>query len=92
MEVGGAGLRQLPEGGEEFAQAGDGPFEGDAEARLGQEFGAERQSEMVATVRGRLGGLRLAGDQQRVAAEDGNRGRPHVQAGHFAPDDRRELG
>lgn len=92
MEVGGAGLGQLPQSGEEFTQARDGPFEGDPEARLGQEPGAERQSEMVAAVRGGLGGLGLAGDQQRVAAEYRNRRRAHVQARYFSPDDCSELG
>ncbi|GHE95331.1 hypothetical protein GCM10014715_59520 [Streptomyces spiralis] len=92
MEVGRAGLGQLPQGGEEFTQARDGAFEGKAEAGLRQQFRAQGQPEVVATVGSGLRGLSLAGDQQRVPAEDGDRGGADLQAGNFPPDDRRELG
>jgi hypothetical protein len=91
VEVGRAGLGQLPQGGEEFTQPGDRAFEGQAEA-LRQQFRAQGETEVVPAVGRGLGGLGLAGDQQRVAAEDGDRGGADLQSGHFPSDDRRELG
>lgn len=91
MEVGRAGLCQLP-CGEEFTQTGDGALEGQAEAGLRQQFRTQGQPEVVAAVGRRLGGLGLAGDDQWVAAEDGDRGGAHLKSGHRAPYDRRELG
>jgi hypothetical protein len=47
---------------------------------------------MVTAVCGRLGGLGLAGDQQRMTSEDRDRGCTHLQRRHFSADERSELG
>lgn len=85
-------LRQLPQRREEFAKPRDGSLEGQARAALGEEFGAQRQPEVVAATGGRLGGLGLAGDEQGVSAEDGDRGGSDLETRHLAPDDGRQLG
>lgn len=92
MEVGAARFEQRPERGEELPEQADGPLVRDAEPGLGQMPGAEGEPEVVPAAGRRLGGLRLTGDEQGMAAEDGDRGGADLQARYLAPDDRGERG
>lgn len=92
MEIDAARFEQRTQSGEELPEQADGPLVRDAEARLRQVLGAEGEPEVVAPARRRLGGLRLAGDEQRMAAEDRDRGGPHLETGHLAPHDRGQRG
>ncbi len=92
VEVGAARFDELAQGGEELPEQPDGALVRDAETGLRQVLGAEREPEVVVAAGRRLGGLGLTGDEERMAAEDGDRGGPDVQPGYLAADDRGQRG